>query len=197
MRAQAAASRPGATLLLGLALLLANPLAFSPGGELLELARERHSVVAHELHERTRGFGVGRDPHACELSSNPRLEIARLRNVVAEQPPMLLGEVGQGCAAQRVLCDESEHGAGDRISKVHGDRVHVSLPPALDSVDDDESPPVLAAEEAERVAGRDGVFSARRLRLELFGRLGAEARAQPAERAKMLRPIGADQQVNG
>src|SRR5439155_24763531 len=63
-------------------LAAANRLAFSPGGELLELARERHSVVAHELHERTRGFGVGRDPHACELSSNPRLEIARLRNVV-------------------------------------------------------------------------------------------------------------------
>src|SRR5439155_11342947 len=78
-------------------LAAANRLAFSPGGELLELARERHSVVAHELDERTRGFGVGRDPHACELSSNPRLEIARLRNVVAEQPPMLLGQVGQGC----------------------------------------------------------------------------------------------------
>ena len=80
--------------------------------------------------------------------------------------------------------------------EVAGDSVDIRFPPAIDALDDHE-PAAAVAEEAKGVAGRHRVGAARLLRGELLDRLRAEARAKPAERAKMLRTVAAREQVDG
>ncbi len=172
-------------------------LPAGPRSELVELGRERDRVVADQLDERPRGVGVGRDAETLELGARPGVQIACLRHVVAKHLPLLLAELGERRAAQGFVRDEGEHRALDRVSQVARDRLDVLLPPRLDAVHDHEPAAAGSAEEAQRIAGRDRVGSARRLRCKLLDGLGIEARAQPAERAQVLRPVAAHEEIDG
>src|SRR5207253_157877 len=116
---------------------------------------------------------------------------ARLRDLEAKYLSLLLAERDERRAAQRLLDGEREHRSGDRIPEIAGHRVDVGLPPALDTLDDDEPPTSLGSEEPERVTRGHGIDAARGLGGQLVNRLGPETSAKPAKRAEILRPVAA------
>ena len=84
--------------------------------------------------------------------------------------------------------------AGAGAARYADDLLHVGGLPALGLFDDHEP---LAAEEAHRVARRDHVLRRRVARVEMLGRVVADAVTQAAQRAHDLRPVAAGEQIGG
>src|SRR5262245_61295950 len=115
------------------------------------------------------------------------MEVAGPRNVVVERASVPFGEVRERGAPERPFGVQRQDGTFHRIPEVRADRFHVGLPPALDSLDDYEPSPLVAAEQPERVAGGDGIGACGRLGRKVLDGLRAEACTEASERAKVLR----------
>ena len=170
--------------------------AFRPVGDLVHLGREGGKVVPDDLDERPCRTLVGLNARALEARPHPGRQVARLRRLVRQH----LAGPGDGLrelrTAKLLLGDEREHGARSGLAQVGLDRSDVLGLPTLDVLDDDE-PPVVAAEEAERVAGRHRLLAGGRLGRERLDGLGAEAGAQAPERKADLGPVAAGEEVHG
>ena len=92
------------------------------------------------------------------------------------------------------VADEHEDGVGSRRGEVRLDLLDVGGLPRLDAVDDDGAG--LAAEEAERVAGGDGVGAGRLRRVEALRRVLTDARPEPLQGERDLRPVAPREEVD-
>ena len=169
-------------------------VAARPGRDLVDLGRELVRVLADDLDEQANRVRV--DVHAAfgELLRHP-LGDAAFRNVVDEDVARLRARLPERRVLLELGGDEREHGVGSGAREVRRDRLDVGGLPALDVLDDDE--PAAAAEQAQRVARRDGVVTAGLERGEELDAVLADPVAQPPERALDLRPVAAGDQVDG
>jgi len=142
------------------------------------------------------GVGVRGHAQALELGARPVVQIVRLGHVVPEHLPLLLAEIDQGRATETLFRDQGEHRTPDRILQVRGDRLDVFLSPRFDGMHDHEPAAALSPEQAQRVAGCNRIGSARGVGRQLLDCLGIEARAEPAERAQVLRPVAAHEEID-
>ena len=169
-------------------LALGEALARRPGRELVDLRRKLLGVLADELDDGPGGLGV--DLHAAlgELRLDPARQVglaAPLREVVEEDLACLRDRLGERRVALDLLPGQREHRRRRRALEVLLEALHLGRLPALDVLDDDESP--LDREEAERVAGGLDVLAhspraqrAAPSRPPRRVRAGAEAHARPS-----------------
>ena len=105
-----------------------------------------------------------------------------LRHVVDEDVPGLRARFRERRVLLQLRGDEREHGVRRGAREVRGDRLDVGGLPAFDLFDDHE--PAATAEQAERVARRDGVVAAGVVRGEqLDGVLADPVAETPQARA--------------
>ena len=185
-------SRPGAYEKLDLA--LSDRLTRGPGRDLVRLDRQLVEVVADEVDERTACGRVGGRAGARELLADPFRQVA-LVDLVGEELAGLRGELGEGRVFSQLVGDERQHGLRGGALQVRLDRLRVGRLPAVDLGHDHESSAVR--EESQRVARSDGVLPTRVAGEERLDRAHVEARAQPFERARDLRPVAPGQHVDG
>ena len=171
-------------------LALADRLTVGPGGDLLDLARQRAHVVPDEMQEGGAGVGLGPDALLPEPIGDPLLQTA-LGDVEHEQAfaPDRLGQ-------RRVLLHAPDRrarapspGEGDaRYATTACDvggfpavaQLTLGVRPAVDVVDDDQP---AVTEEASCVAKRDDVGARALDGGDELDRLGREMRHADVPRA--------------
>ena len=167
----------------------------------ISLASARE-VVADELHERGAGVGLGLDARLPEALGDPCCR-PRLATSYTSRPVAHAFASGASFFTSRPTSASTVSGAG--AAEVGDDRLDVGgLPavaelalgvgPAVDVVDDDETP---VTEQAARIAERDDVGARRLERGDALDRLGHEMRAQPCDGRLDLRAVAAGDQVGG
>ena len=171
----------------------ADWLPTRPGRDLVDLARKLLGIVAHDLDQQARGFGVDADAAVPELLRHP-IAHPPLRHVVHEHVAGLGARFRERGILLQLRRDEREHGVGSGARKVRRDRLRVRGLPAIDVLDDHE--PAGAAEQAERVAGGNSVVTARLVRRQQLRCVLADAVAQPPQRAQDLRTVAAGDQID-